>query len=92
MNFLGLGKKKEDSDRDKQIKEFRNAFPNVRRPNHNDSTFEIMFKVNELIMTLRIFLTGDFPIGKPGKLCYCFNGMMHSIATMCIDHWLISWN
>lgn len=66
MNFLGLGKSRIETEREKKIKEFRQAFPNLRKPYHDDSIYEVVFQSDQVYMTLRIFLTADFPTSKPG--------------------------
>ena len=67
MSLFGFGKRKEEIDREKKIKEFRQAFPNTRKPYNDDSAFELLFQVDHQFTTLRIFLTSDFPNSKPGS-------------------------
>ena len=69
MNFLaGFGKKKELSGKDKNIKDFRKAFPKVRRPYNDDNVMEILFQIKGEYNTLRINIIDDFPITKPGNI------------------------
>lgn len=68
-------KKKED-DKEKQIKELKQVFPSIRRPNNDDNLFEIKFVVNNQYSSLRIFIPADFPNTRPGKIslllmCLC---------------------
>jgi hypothetical protein len=69
-------KKKED-DRDKQVKDLKSVFPSIRRPNNDDSLFEIKFVVDNQYSSLRVFIPADFPSTRPGTavrhvntLCY----------------------
>ena len=40
---FGVGKKtREEEDKKNQFKELRAAFPNIRRPNNDDSFFELI--------------------------------------------------
>lgn len=63
-----FGKKKDDNsgDRDRQIKEFRTYYPTIRRPNNDDTVFEMLFEVDKKYSTLRIYILPDFPTSKPG--------------------------
>mmetsp|Transcript_30100 Transcript_30100/g.66623 ORF Transcript_30100/g.66623 Transcript_30100/m.66623 type:complete len:367 (-) Transcript_30100:107-1207(-) len=57
-------KKKED-DRDKQVKDLKSVFPSIRRPNNDDSLFEIKFVVDNQYSSLRVFIPADFPSTRP---------------------------
>jgi hypothetical protein len=59
--------KKKDDDRERQLKQFKFAFPSLRRPNNDDSLFEIRFLVENQHMVLRIAIPNEFPAVKPGK-------------------------
>ena len=63
------GKKKDDTKmlRDKNIKDLSSAFPTIRRPNSDDSLFEILFNVGGVFSTLRIYIPFDFPTTRPGN-------------------------
>jgi hypothetical protein len=65
------GKKKDENKilRDKQINELMVAFPSIRRPNNDDSLFEILFNVGGTFSTLRIYIPHDFPVSRPGMFC-----------------------
>jgi hypothetical protein len=68
MSFFSRKKEPaQENARDKAIREFRQAFPNIRKPYNDDSAFEVLFQVDQLWYTLKIFLTGDFPVSKPSK-------------------------
>jgi len=58
------GKKKED-DRTKQVNQLKHAFPSIRRPHNDDSTFEFRFTVEGHYSTLRLCIPEDFPQGVP---------------------------
>ena len=64
-----FGKKKSD-EKDKQIKELRTTFPSIRRPNNDDTNFELLFEVGRIYSSLRIYLLPDFPIAKPGTFIH----------------------
>ena len=59
-------KKKED-DKERQVKELKQVFPSVRRPNNDDNLFEIKFVVNNQYSSLRVFIPADFPNTRPGN-------------------------
>jgi hypothetical protein len=59
-------KKKIDDDKDKQIKDLKQVFPSIRRPNNDDTLFEIKFVVDNQYSSLRIFIPADFPVSRPG--------------------------
>ena len=62
--------KKKDSDaeiREKIIRDLRSSFPSIRRPNNDNSMFELLFEVNKQYVTLRIFILADFPTSRPGN-------------------------
>lgn len=59
-------KKPKEDDREKQIKQLKNAFPSIRRPNNDDTVFEIRFVVQNQYNSLRIFTPIDFPQTRPG--------------------------
>lgn len=62
-----FGKKKTETAREKQIKEFREAHPTNRKPYDNDGTYELLFQTpDKQYHILKIFLPGDFPSTKPG--------------------------
>ena len=63
--MFGFGKKKEESERDKQLKALRLAYPTVRRPHNDDSILEVLFLVQKEYNTLKIFLLSDFPNDAP---------------------------
>ncbi len=65
MNNFFSKKKEVESDRDKQIRELREAYPNARKPFKDDTAFDIVFKAGSLVCTLKIYLNGDFPNVKP---------------------------
>jgi hypothetical protein len=60
--------KKDDSKdlREKNIQELKGAFPSVKRPNNDDSLFEIITTTNGSPNTIRIYIPQDFPNTKPG--------------------------
>jgi len=62
------GKKKEsDSDiKEKSLRELRSSFPSIRRPNNDDTVYELLFEVNSQYNTLRMFFAADFPASRPG--------------------------
>jgi hypothetical protein len=85
MKFFGI--KKEESAktssktstkslRDQSISELKAAFPSIRKPNADDSLYEILFSVGGTFSTLRIHMSYDFPLSKPCKsksiVCWCF--------------------
>jgi hypothetical protein len=37
----------------------------LRRPNNDDTVFEIMFELNRQYHTLRVYLSPDFPASRP---------------------------
>lgn len=61
------GKKKTEDDKEKQLKQLKNAFPSIRRPQNDDALFEIRFMVDNQSNALRIFIPSDFPQTRPGK-------------------------
>lgn len=67
--FWGGGKKKED-EKEKQLKQLKYAFPSIRRPNNDDSLFEIRFLVENTHHALRIAIPSDFPTSRPGKIIF----------------------
>ena len=60
-------KKKIDDDKDKQIRDLKSVFPSIRRPNNDDTLFELKFVVDNQYSSLRIFIPADFPMTRPGK-------------------------
>ena len=69
--FWGTTKKKRgDEEKEKQIKELKQVFPSIRRPNNDDNLFEIKFVVNNQYSSLRVFIPGDFPSTRPGMHFY----------------------
>ncbi len=51
--------KKKDNDseiKDKMLRELRGSFPSIRRPNNDDTVFELLFEINKQYNTLRIFI------------------------------------
>jgi hypothetical protein len=64
------GGKKKDDDKEKQIKMLKNAFPSIRRPNNDDSLFELRFTVDNQYNSLRAFIPDDFPNMRPGMICH----------------------
>jgi hypothetical protein len=71
------GKKKEDDPKEKQIKSLKYAFPSIRKPNNDDTLFEIRFNVETQVCSLRVAIPNDFPISKPSK--YWLNYFITSI-------------
>jgi uncharacterized membrane protein len=61
-------KKKVDEGRAKQIKDLRSSFPSLRRPQNDDSIFDMLFEVDKAYSTLRVYIHPDFPNSKPGLL------------------------
>jgi hypothetical protein len=61
-----FGAKKRDEDKDRQIRELCATFPSIRRPQNDDTLFEMLFDVNRVYSTLRIYIHADFPNSKPG--------------------------
>jgi hypothetical protein len=60
--------KKKDNDaelKNKMIRDLRSSFPSLRRPNNDDTVFEIMFELNRQYHTLRVYLSPDFPASRP---------------------------
>lgn len=64
--FWSAPKKKKDDDKERQIKELKQVFPSIRRPNNDDNLFEIKFVVNNQYSSLRVFIPSDFPNTRPG--------------------------
>lgn len=64
--FWGPKKKKDEVDKEKQIKELKQVFPSIRRPNNDENLFEIKFVVNNQYSSLRVFIPADFPSTRPG--------------------------
>jgi hypothetical protein len=66
-------KKKDDNKalRDKNVADLTAAFPSIRRPNSDDSLFEILFNVAGTFSTLRIYIPHDFPVSRPGIVDTC---------------------
>eukprot|EP01031_Cornospumella_fuschlensis_P033865 gene33865-40974_t len=60
------GKKKTDDDKEKQIRQLKQAFPSLRRPNNDDTLFEIRFVGTDgQSNSLRVFIPSDFPLTRP---------------------------
>jgi hypothetical protein len=61
------GKKlsKAESERLKMITPLKSTFPSIRRPNNDDSLFEIKFLVDAQYSSLRIYIPSDFPLTRP---------------------------
>ena len=60
--------KKKDSEneaKDKILRDLRSSFPSIRRPNNDDTMFEILFDINKQFCTLRIFVLEGFPTSRP---------------------------
>ena len=60
--------KKKDNDAEikiKMIRDLRASFPSLRRPNNDDTVFEIMFELNRQYHTLRVYLSAEFPASRP---------------------------
>ena len=68
--FWSTKKSKPEDDREKLLKEFKNSFPSVRRPNNDDHLFEIPFVVGGQYSSLRIFIPTDFPQTRPGDCIF----------------------
>lgn len=66
--FWGPKKKKDEVDKEKQIKELKQVFPSIRRPNNDENLFEIKFVVNNQYSSLRVFIPADFPSTRPGNI------------------------
>jgi hypothetical protein len=64
--FWFKGTQKDESGKEKQIRDLSNAFPSVKRPNQDDNMFELVFEIDRKYNTLRIYLPSDFPTSKPG--------------------------
>jgi hypothetical protein len=64
--FWSAPKKKKDDEKEKQVKELKQVFPSIRRPNNDDNLFEIKFVVNNQYSSLRVFIPADFPSTRPG--------------------------
>lgn len=62
------GKKKSEDDKERQLKQLKNAFPSLRRPQNDDNLFEIRFLVDNQNNALRIFVPADFPHIRPGMI------------------------
>jgi hypothetical protein len=62
----GNSKKKKDDEKERHIKDLKAVFPSVRRPNNDDSLFEIKFVVSNQYSSLRVFIPADFPTARPG--------------------------
>lgn len=60
------GKKKTEDEKERQLKLLKNAFPSIRRPQNDDTLFEIRFMVDSQSFALRIFIPSDFPTMRPG--------------------------
>jgi hypothetical protein len=67
--MFGWNKKKED-EKEKQLKQFKYAFPSLRRPNNDDTLYEIRFLVENQHNALRIAIPNEFPSVKPGNYYY----------------------
>jgi hypothetical protein len=66
IRMFGWNKKKED-EKEKQLKQFKYAFPSLRRPNNDDTLYEIRFLVENQHNALRIAIPNEFPSVKPGN-------------------------
>lgn len=64
--FWGSSKKKETEEREKTLKELRTSFPSIRRPNNDDTVYELLFEVNRQFSTLRIYIPTEYPVERPG--------------------------
>jgi len=64
--FWSTKKKQKDDDKERLVKELKAIFPSIRRPNNDDSLFEIKFVVDSKYSSLRIFIPPDFPLIRPG--------------------------
>jgi hypothetical protein len=58
--------KKKDDEREKHVKQLKNAFPSLTRPNNDDNQFDIKFVIENQRNILRIILPNDFPSTRPG--------------------------
>lgn len=67
MNFFSFGaaKKKDLEDRERILKEFKQAYPNAKSRSNDDSSFEILFQSNQQYYTLKIIIPVDFPNARP---------------------------
>jgi hypothetical protein len=65
--FWGKSSSKSETDRSKarHIADLAACFPSIRRPNNDDSSFELAFEADRKLNTLRIWLPSDFPSNKP---------------------------
>ena len=64
--FWGGGKKNDSVDiKEKMLRELRSAFPSLRRPNNDDTVYELLCEANKQYYTLRVFFAPDFPASKP---------------------------
>jgi hypothetical protein len=66
FNNVNLFGKRKEEEKDRQIKDLRTSFPSLRRPNSDDALFEMLFQVDRVYSTLRIYISPDFPSTKPG--------------------------
>jgi hypothetical protein len=55
-----------ESERSKLINQLTATFPSIRRPNNDESMFEIKFLVDAQYSSLRIYIPSDFPQTRPG--------------------------
>lgn len=69
MNIFGRRKShhspKDESLKDKQLRELKTVFPSIRRPNNDDTLFSVQFSVDNRYNSLRIFIPSDFPNVRP---------------------------
>lgn len=66
--MFGFGAKKKDEGkelREKQFRDLRALHPLIRRPNNDDTLYELLFQANSQMSTLRIYIPADFPLAKP---------------------------
>ena len=64
--FWGGSKKNDGAEvKDRMLRELRSAFPSLRRPNNDDTVYELLFEVDQKYNTLRVFFSPDFPASRP---------------------------
>lgn len=61
------GTKKKEDDREKQLKHLKAAFPSMRRPNNDDTLYDLRFTVDNQYNSIRISIPEDFPQSRPGS-------------------------
>ena len=56
--------------KERLIRELTTTFPSIRRPNNDDTAFEIKFLVEDQYSVLKIYIPSDFPQTRPGNVLH----------------------